>query len=408
VIVAGAGLAGLAAAERLAREGVEVVVLEARDRVGGRVHSRTLQNGAVVEMGAEFILPGYEVLTGLVERFGLELWSKGMRYGVREPRDGAPVDQRRMHDALETVGRALAARPPDAQPVSAGTLLRDLAIDPAAREVILARVEVSAANRADRVDASALSGLAAHADDESPSVAGGEGQRHPLVAAELGAAVQLRRPVERILWSDEGVRVAAGGAEVEGDAAVVAIPASVLDRVRFEPPLPAPIRTTLEATVYGHAAKLFVPLKAPADPSAVLSVPGRYWTWTATGGGGAVQPVVSAFAGSARALDALGVERGPGMWMKSLRQLRPDLALDRDGAVLSRWDDDPWVRAAYCTPTPGRSVEELTRPIGPLHFCGEHTADAFAALMEGALRSGLRAAADVLRGPRAAESAARA
>ena len=82
--------------------------------------------------------------------------------------------------------------------------------------------------------------------------------------------------------------------------------------------------------------------------------------------------------------------------------MRPDLALDRDGAVLSRWDDDPWVRAAYCTPTPGRDVDQLTRPVGPLHFCGEHTAGAFAALMEGALRSGLRAAHDLLRDRHAA------
>ena len=60
--VVGAGLAGLAAAAELRRGGAEVVVLEARDRVGGRVWSRRLDNGAVVEMGAEFILPGNTVV----------------------------------------------------------------------------------------------------------------------------------------------------------------------------------------------------------------------------------------------------------------------------------------------------------------------------------------------------------
>ena len=88
VAVVGAGLAGLSAADVLRRSGAEVVVLEARDRVGGRVWSRELANGAVVEMGAEFILPGNTELRGLVERFGLGLWSKGMRYGDREPRGG--------------------------------------------------------------------------------------------------------------------------------------------------------------------------------------------------------------------------------------------------------------------------------------------------------------------------------
>jgi monoamine oxidase len=348
-------------------------------------------------MGAEFILPGYDAFHGLVERFGLTLWSKGMRYGVREPRDGPHVDERRMHSALATVGRALAARSSDAEPLSARALLEQIDIDAAAREVILARVEVSAANTADRVDASALSGLAAHADDESPSVAGGNQRVALALAGALGAAVRLGRPVVRIAWGDAAVRVRAGDAEVEGDAAIVAVPASVLDRVRFDPPLPAGPRRALDATVYGHAAKLFVPLLAPTPPSAVLSVPARYWTWTATGAGGEVQPVVSAFAGSAGALHGLEVDGGPATWLESLGRLRPDLALDADGAVLSRWDNDPWARAAYSTPMPGRSDDALTRPVGALHFCGEHTAPEFAALMEGALRSGLRAAANVLR-----------
>src|SRR5439155_1225781 len=68
VVVVGAGFAGLAAADALQAGGVEVVVLEARDRVGGRVWSRELPNGAVVEMGAEFILPGETMIRGLVER----------------------------------------------------------------------------------------------------------------------------------------------------------------------------------------------------------------------------------------------------------------------------------------------------------------------------------------------------
>ena len=86
VAVAGAGLAGLSAADELQRAGADVVVLEARDRVGGRVWSRRLDNGAVVEMGAEFILPGNTAMRELAERFGLGLWDKGMRYGRREPR----------------------------------------------------------------------------------------------------------------------------------------------------------------------------------------------------------------------------------------------------------------------------------------------------------------------------------
>ena len=396
VIVVGAGFAGLVAADRLAQAGVEVVVLEARDRVGGRVHSHTLPNGAVVEMGAEFILPGYDVLTGLVERFGLGLWTKGMRYGIREPRGGPPVTSDALRSALETVQRSLAARRANAPPRSAQALLGELDIHPAAREVVLARVEVSSASPADRVDASVLAGLAAHADDVSPSVAGGNQRIAHALAGALDGGVRLGEPVVAIRWRDDGVLVRTREDEFDADAAVVAIPASVVDQIEFEPALPEATGAAIAATAYGHAAKLFVPLREPAPPSAVLSVPERYWTWTATGADGVVQPAVSAFAGSARALATLEVDRGPSTWLASLARLRPDLALDGDGAVLSTWDDDPWVRAAYSTVTIGRRYHDLTRPVGALRFCGEHTDRSFPALMEGALRSGLRAAADVL------------
>jgi monoamine oxidase len=148
---------------------------------------------------------------------------------------------------------------------------------------------------------------------------------------------------------------------------------------------------------YGHAAKLFVPLRRPAEPSAVMNVPERYWTWTATGEGGRPQPVVSAFAGSKAALDALRLDAGPERWLDSLERLRGDLDLDRDGALLSTWADDPWVGAAYSTSPPASVAEAVEEPTGPLAFAGEHTAGPYAALMEGAIRSGQRAARSLLR-----------
>jgi len=71
--VVGAGFAGLAAADALAASGHDVTVFEARDRVGGRVHSKTLDNGATIELGAEFILPGHDVLRATAQRLSLPL-----------------------------------------------------------------------------------------------------------------------------------------------------------------------------------------------------------------------------------------------------------------------------------------------------------------------------------------------
>jgi monoamine oxidase len=233
---------------------------------------------------------------------------------------------------------------------------------------------------------------------ESLRVAGGNQQLALRLAERLGGAVHLGAPVQAVTWSERGVRVATAGAELGAEACVVAVPASVIGRIRFDPPLPAWKAEALERVVYGHAAKLFVPLRRVPEPSAVLSVPDHYWTWTARGAGGTVQPVVSAFAGSAPALAALEVSDGPAAWRRHLAVLRPDLDLDRD-TVLSTWDDDPWVQAAYSTRTPSFRPDDpglLARPVGPLHFAGEHTAGPWSGLMEGGLRSGHRAAAELL------------
>jgi monoamine oxidase len=394
-VVVGAGLAGLVAADELHNAGAHVVVLEARSRVGGRVWSRELPNGAVVEMGAEFILPGNTAIRELVDRFGLGLWDKGMRYGWRDPKGGIGTTHDELQSAVSTAERALAEGGHERQSVP--ELLGSLDIPAGAREAILARVAISSANATERVAATDLIGIA-HIDDEpAPSIAGGN-KRLPLaLAGELGEAVNLKSPVDRIVWGKEGVHVTAAGGETAGDVAVIAVPARVLDRIAFEPALPEALAGALALVEYGHAAKLFVPLRAPAAPSAVMSVPGRYWTWTATGEGGEPQPVVSAFSGSKPALDALEVDAGPQRWLDSLERLRDDLDLDSHGAVLSTWADDPWVRAAYSTSPPPEVASAVEQPTGPLAFAGEHTGGDFAALMEGAIRSGQRAARSLLR-----------
>jgi monoamine oxidase len=396
VCVIGAGFAGLAAADELLHHGVEVTVLEARRRVGGRVASQTLDNGSVVELGAEFVLPGYDLMRSLVERAGLVLQDKGMRYGVREPR-GVAFHGGELDAGYAVLRAAVRELEDGGEAVSVSDFLARLELSEAVRETVRARAEISSVADASEVDARVLAHLAAPDDAACPSIAGGNDRLAAFLAAEIGHGLLEGEPVQAVERHEHGVVVRSHGVDVEADAALIAVPAACVDDIAFDPPLPEPIRADLAAVRTGHAAKLFVPLRSAPRTSAVMSVPERFWTWTAVGLDGAVQPVVSAFAGSAAALERLGVASGPDRWATSLAALRPDLALELDGAVLQRWSDEPYSRGAYSVQTPGAAPPAaLLAGADRLAFAGEYLAGEHSALMEGALRSGQRAARQLL------------
>jgi monoamine oxidase len=383
VVVVGAGFAGLAAAEAMAVRGADVIVFEARDRVGGRVRSRRLDNGAVVEFGAEFVLPGYDVLRETAARLGLELYEKGTLYGDREPRDGPPVTR----DELVTAHAAL--REPGTGSVAEA--LERLVPSAGARAAVAARLAVSSGYELEDQSASALAeGAAGFGDFPSHGIEGGN-QRVARARAHRRAD-RLSTPVTRLAWSDDGVVVRAGSTEAGADACVITTPAPHVLELEWDPPLPGWKREALVAVRYGQAAKLFLPLASPAPPSQTLSVPLRFWTWTQHG-----MPVASSFAGSPLALELLEIDRGPEKWADAVRALRPDLDYADASPLLSTWHDDPWARGAYSARTLSSPLDDeaLARPVGTVMFAGEHAAGRWHGLMEGALRSGLRAAAEV-------------
>ena len=393
-LVVGAGFAGLAAAEELQRAGVEVEVFEARRRVGGRVWSVPFA-GAVAERGAEFIFPDHEEVIASAARLGLRLVRKGTRYGDREPRRGEPVAR---GEVMAAVARIRAEAP------SGRTVAEALAgygLETRVLEAIRARLEVSCAYTAADLDAQALvEGAGAFGPFDSYGVEGGNGRLAQEMAVRLGGSVRLATPVSKISWSEGEVRVVdRAGRSSRADVAVVAIPAAVIWAIAFDPPLPAAKWAALGSVRYGQAAKLFVALREPAPPSATLSVPERFWCYTQLGPDGNPLSFVTAFAGTLQALESLAVAFGPKRWLTALSRLRPDLELEPDSALLSRWDDDPWAWGAYSATSVASPLdtEELRRPVGPLSFAGEHTAGAWHGLMEGALRSGRRAAQELLQ-----------
>jgi monoamine oxidase len=367
VVVVGAGLAGLAAAHTLARRGDDLVVFEARDRVGGRVQSATTANGCIVELGAEFVLPAHETLMRLAADLGLELYEKGTLYGNREPRGGVSVERSEVVNAVREV--ALLAAGDESLP----DLLARAGVGAGVGEAILARVEVTTAYPAADQPGTVLGDDgASFGDFPTYGVAGGNQLLAEALARTLD--VRLHVPVERVEWGDDGVRVG----EVAADACVVAVPASA--GIRFEPALPDWKRRALAAVRYGETAKLFLPLAEPAAPSATLSVPGRFWTYTQLAPDGSPLPVACSFG------------RAAADWPAAVRALRPDLAYADAEPLRSSWPE------AYSTRSLGSPLDDeaLAAPVGPLSFAGEHTAGEWHALMEGALRSGIEAAEELI------------
>jgi monoamine oxidase len=423
IVVAGAGFAGLMAAYRIVQAGHEAVVLEARGRVGGRVWSQELLAGdprTVVERGGEFVLDGYDVMRRVLAELGLGLAGTGMSYYHREYRGGAgatdlatgQVTAQEVSGCAAAVAAACAAAAP-------GTSLADVVTGwegSPALAAYLSRVEATNGVRAGVLAAAAVSDVTARFG-RRPSwrVAGGNQRVARELAARLGAPVRLNSPVLSIRQDHQGVRVRTAGGEATGDAAIVTVPLAVLRRLPFSPPVPDRTRRAWHRAGLAHNAKLHLPLTGGPGgpggaagtrggarrtaPSAVQSVPGRFWTWTATDATGQVQPVLHAFGGTEEGLAALGVADGPATWAARVAGLRPELTTDAGRALLTTWNDDPWAGESYSALTvtvAGGDEDLLAAPAGRVHFAGEHTAGDWTGLMEGALRSGERAAREVL------------
>jgi monoamine oxidase len=339
IVVIGAGFAGLACADRLVTLGHDVTVLEARDRVGGRVWSQELIPGhpqTVVERGAEFVLSGYDVLRETAERFNLGLAPSGMSYYVREPRHtSSPV-------TAEEVAAVASAMRPAAEATDSRVSLRAF-LDQhlpgsAAAEALAARAAISWAASEDLLSCHILLDAVASVQPlPTARVAGGNQGIALALAAHLGDRVRLQTPASAVRTTPEGVRVDVQGASIDADAVVIAIPLPLLEEFDLQPGMPDLQREAMTRMVRGHAAKLHAPLSSRPPASAVLDVARRFWCWTASDDSGEIQPVVHCFSGSAAALAGLDVARGASTWLDAVGALRPDLALASDGALLTFW-----------------------------------------------------------------------
>jgi monoamine oxidase len=306
--------------------------------------------------------------------------------------------------AAGTTGAASAAETSGTVVAGAGSVadaVDALSLEPRLAALIKTRVSISNGHPAEDLAATVLAESAStFGDFDNYTLAGGNMALADALARELGDAVHLGAPVRRVRWSGDAVTVATDGGKTAADALVVAIPTAPLAEIEFDPPLSGPTAEALSAVAYGQNSKLFVRLLSPAPPSAIMSVADCFWSYTQLGIDGEPAPFLVGYTGTPAAVDALGNDACVERWVAALLALRPDLDVDPDpaNALLSSWHEDAWVRGAYSARSLAAPIrdDDLTEPIGPLFFAGEHTAGEWHGLMEGALRSGRRAAAQVL------------
>ena len=430
VLVAGAGLAGLAAARDLVAAGAKVTVVDARDRVGGRVHTvrEPFIDGQHAEAGGDMINDEHEAIRRLASELGLKLspilrtgWgfvSPDGRGRVRIVPRGVARGWEHLAKALEPLIDAyeLAERRWDST-ITASLARRSVADwlrdSHASDELRATTIGLRGFFLADPEDLSLLVLVDQFAsDDVGPGklfrIDGGNDRLTTALAAPLGDRLQLNTELVAVSHRGKGVRASLKSgrrtAQLQADYVLFALPASVLRRVPINPALPAPQHEAIVRLPYGNATKTLLQFsrrswQQAGRPRAFGSaLPfGALWDGNEEQRGRA--GIVSLLAGGASSeatRELITREHIQGL-IRSIDWLgpKPEELVAWKQFV---WEADPWARGgyAYFDPSYDPTLRAwLARPSGALFFAGEHTSVSGQGYMNGAIESGRRAAAEI-------------
>ena len=424
VIVVGAGAAGLAAARTLAGFSFRVIVLEARDRIGGRVWSRPIDGSPTsAELGAEFIHGSAHMTMALLQEANLQaVGISGQSWMCDEAGELVNDD-----DDFSESARSIEGARELAVDESAQQYLERLARDGTGAQVIEdARAFIEGFEAADPAIASARAiaeELHSGVDYRSSRPVGGYGPLFEVLrrsCERAGVELKLSAVVTRIRWNRGEVRIEVNGSSSEkrvlhARCAIVTLPLGVLkyggsqDNTRFEPELPVVKRDALKKMEMGHVAKAVLAFRSPfwerisggryrdADFFRCGSHPfNAYWTQLPERSN-----LVVAWAGGPKASALLHaddwtiVDRA----VESFGSLFKEQRLAREEFVagaMHDWNSDPFARGAYSyvLVNGGDARRHLSAPVDDtLFFAGEATStDGQGGTVNGALSTGERAA----------------
>ena len=440
VAVVGAGLSGLSAARRLVDAGASVVVLEARDRVGGRTLSHDVAHGERVDLGAQWMGPTQERMLGLVKEFGLSTIAqyhegkKTLAFGsmVSTYKSSFPtlsvagaadlgVTMQRIESLVKDVpldDPLLAAKAADWDGMTVETWKRKNVKTQGTRALLDAIVRSIFA-----VEPSEISflfflhylrhggGLLKMSDihDGAREMRLSEGCQEisKRLAGKLGERVILNAPVRRIEQDDTGVTISTDAGTVRAERIIVALPPTLAGRIDYEPAMPASRDQLTQRAPMGSVIKCIAFYETPFWRKAGYS-------GEAISDRGAVKLVFdgSSKDGSRGALVGFMLSKdarhysGKGMHTRREAVIECFTRYFGSGAstpidyVDQDWPAERWSRGCHSAMMgPGvlsAHASALRAPVGRIHWAGTETARVWMGHMEGAVEAGERAADEVL------------
>jgi putrescine oxidase len=446
VVVVGAGVTGLTAARRLQEAGRTVLVLEARDRVGGRLLTDDV-DGVRLEVGGQWVSPDQTALLAVLDELALATYPRHREGesvyigldGVRRTftGDAFPVPDRTAAEVekitaeLDRLAKDMdPLRPwlhPDADELDRITFAEWLdraTDDPEARDNIALYVGPAMLTKPTHAF-SALTAVLMAASAGSFSnlvdadfildrrVVGGL-QEVPLRLAErLGDAVRLGTPVTAIDWDSDGVTVSAAGTTITAGHALLAVPPTLVARLAFGPALPAAHQQMRQQQSFGLVIKLHITYETPFWRDAGLSgtafspyaLVHEAYDNTNEDVADETRGTLVGFVSDERAdeLLALAPDERRRRVLESLRGYYGDRALEPVGYYESPWMHDEWTAGAYATSFATGSLTRfgpLTREdVGPLSFASSDIAGLGFQHVDGGIRMGEAAAQRILAAP---------
>jgi monoamine oxidase len=439
VAVIGAGLAGLSAAYDLHRAGWKVTVLEARDRVGGRVYSlRCFSDGLVAEGGGEFIEESHQRMLTFVKQFNLKLGHVGSWQGQDKdwasfdgksgPMSNADIWGANLHEEVDKIWLALADlakyvpdphRPQTAREAerldrqSTADWIHSLDAHPLAKKDFIQHIRSEYTCEPER---HSLLDLARNASMYYTKIERGMNYRViggndliPRALAETLPDVRLNAPVTSIRVLPDAVAVtfkqANSNLTIHSEFAILAIPLTTARLIEFNPPLPSAHQRMINEISYGTVTKVLIEYRKRFwdergwNGRLATDAPIVY-TWHATNHVENEHGILTVYTGGdpGAKFAALSDEERIRVAISEIEKRFPGSSDLIECTATVAWPNEPYTRGSYAALAPGEVTahwKTLFERAGRLFFAGEH-ATPIQGFMEGAVESGQRAARTIL------------